>query len=655
MEFRWADFDGFHHVLQKQRAFSGLSLGSCFNPDGDPAGEEKISTLLNRELDRRSSSGRRIRNSKDFANEFVVTKGLSQTAVSRLKNLEGLPSLLLNVTGRRKRLSESDKRRRNPAVNEEAHDEETKRVVFVWEDDSEEEEESSSLCIGSRVSSRWSPNSGRHSFDDEPSLDSHFRDIKVDPVSTLRSHRTVSKSLDFGGGKRSDGSYSPPPLRKDRLLLEPGYFPGGPVVDFKPTSHGKEKDSFFDHEESSPDEARETGTATTTTTTTKSSGFKMPPRRSSSWIRYPFPGMMMDRKCDSSELTDRFRELEIVDRETPDKTRIGSDVLPLLGTSSSGGWKVSKTHRTSSSRSRSRRSRRRVVALNEPSHPGTVSKFKLLPTPRKKVYRPSEIDEVANSSALFELKMEANVKDFFKPKRVVTIQSAAAVGNPVSSSPRRNHPMPYSESDDDREDSCNQDVAAAEGRLPPSSQSHSTTSLETSRDVENVEFDVKSKLVGDQYPEHSGVFPSKERVIWLLSKDLSLKCEGWEYSYVLKVLSQSGMEEESSPNGPLNPSLFDNIEKKYGEETARLRSERMFIFDCINSAIAEASGGGQHVGDAWGGDSRRREADAIGREIEASVTDALVNEFVFEWKRIAVVPTRRPHGGNEMSRIVGRA
>ncbi|KAL0344569.1 UNVERIFIED_CONTAM: protein TRM32 [Sesamum radiatum] len=75
-----------------------------------------------------------------------------------------------------------------------------------------------------------------------------------------------------------------------------------------------------------------------------------------------------------------------------------------------------------------------------------------------------------------------------------------------------------------------------------------------------------------------------------------LGTEGWEVSYILDVLMHSGIEDSGldmfgmmwySPNCPLDPMLFDELEKKYSYEITQLRSERRLLFDGINSALLE--------------------------------------------------------------------
>ncbi|KAL6987529.1 hypothetical protein U1Q18_013274 [Sarracenia purpurea var. burkii] len=72
--------------------------------------------------------------------------------------------------------------------------------------------------------------------------------------------------------------------------------------------------------------------------------------------------------------------------------------------------------------------------------------------------------------------------------------------------------------------------------------------------------------------------------------------ESWESSYLVDVLTYSGFENINpdtfvstwhSPDCPLDPSVFENLEKQYRDETTWLRSERKLLFDCINSGICD--------------------------------------------------------------------
>ncbi|KAK9669759.1 hypothetical protein RND81_13G152800 [Saponaria officinalis] len=76
----------------------------------------------------------------------------------------------------------------------------------------------------------------------------------------------------------------------------------------------------------------------------------------------------------------------------------------------------------------------------------------------------------------------------------------------------------------------------------------------------------------------------------------------WESSYLLDVLTYSGLDEIDgdvfletwhSPNCPISPWVFNNLEKKYSEWKPCLRSERKLLFDRINAEIIHVFS--QHV------------------------------------------------------------
>lgn len=69
--------------------------------------------------------------------------------------------------------------------------------------------------------------------------------------------------------------------------------------------------------------------------------------------------------------------------------------------------------------------------------------------------------------------------------------------------------------------------------------------------------------------------------------------ESWEFSYVADVLLASGYEESEpeifimkwhSPDCPVGPSVFEELEKTYGDDVSSL-SKRKLLFDLINSGI----------------------------------------------------------------------
>ncbi|KAI7990529.1 hypothetical protein LOK49_LG12G01102 [Camellia lanceoleosa] len=72
--------------------------------------------------------------------------------------------------------------------------------------------------------------------------------------------------------------------------------------------------------------------------------------------------------------------------------------------------------------------------------------------------------------------------------------------------------------------------------------------------------------------------------------------ESWESFYLGDVLIDFGYDDADpytfvstwySLDCPLDPCLFDNLEKKYSNETTPLRSERKLLFDRINYGLFE--------------------------------------------------------------------
>ncbi|XP_051131136.1 uncharacterized protein LOC127251471 isoform X2 [Andrographis paniculata] len=72
--------------------------------------------------------------------------------------------------------------------------------------------------------------------------------------------------------------------------------------------------------------------------------------------------------------------------------------------------------------------------------------------------------------------------------------------------------------------------------------------------------------------------------------------KGWEIPYTVDVLISAGLQDLEfnmlrtawhSPDCPLDPDLFDALEKKYKNDTGEMRSERRLLYDRINSALLE--------------------------------------------------------------------
>ncbi|OIT01236.1 PREDICTED: uncharacterized protein LOC109229535 [Nicotiana attenuata] len=76
----------------------------------------------------------------------------------------------------------------------------------------------------------------------------------------------------------------------------------------------------------------------------------------------------------------------------------------------------------------------------------------------------------------------------------------------------------------------------------------------------------------------------------------SLRSQSWQTSYTLDVLTNSGLRASDpdtfvtschSLESPLDPWIFDNLEKKYTDETTGPRYERQMLFDRINISLLE--------------------------------------------------------------------
>ncbi|RWW16579.1 hypothetical protein BHE74_00002692 [Ensete ventricosum] len=155
-----------------------------------------------------------------------------------------------------------------------------------------------------------------------------------------------------------------------------------------------------------------------------------------------------------------------------------------------------------------------------------------------------------------------------------------------------------------------------------------------------------------------------------------------EYTYLLDILIFSGVHSAKQdslrdacylPEYPVNPTLFEKLEKKYGKLVAWSRSERKLMFDLSNSILAEILApcmdlhpwvnSTRRIGPMWGseglvektwqmlvkkrielgaGNSENKvldtkwfnlggNIDEMGREIERTLKEALLEELVEEF------------------------
>lgn len=77
---------------------------------------------------------------------------------------------------------------------------------------------------------------------------------------------------------------------------------------------------------------------------------------------------------------------------------------------------------------------------------------------------------------------------------------------------------------------------------------------------------------------------------------LSRSQQSWDSCYVVDVLIHSGLNNADpdtflaawhTPECPLSPSVFEELEKMYNDQTSPLKSERRLLFDRISGGILE--------------------------------------------------------------------
>ncbi|KAK8510258.1 hypothetical protein V6N13_103852 [Hibiscus sabdariffa] len=63
--------------------------------------------------------------------------------------------------------------------------------------------------------------------------------------------------------------------------------------------------------------------------------------------------------------------------------------------------------------------------------------------------------------------------------------------------------------------------------------------------------------------------------------------ESRDFSYLVDVLTEAGFHDRHFPETPMSLSVFETLEKKYGEQMSWNRSARRLLFDRINSGLME--------------------------------------------------------------------
>ncbi|KAI9121975.1 hypothetical protein K1719_006664 [Acacia pycnantha] len=105
------------------------------------------------------------------------------------------------------------------------------------------------------------------------------------------------------------------------------------------------------------------------------------------------------------------------------------------------------------------------------------------------------------------------------------------------------------------------------------------------------------KLESEEYGEGLMLISSDEDGGDLgISEGNGLNGDSWESSYIIDVLSESGIDGTYplaysggwySPECPVSPTVFDELEKRYSDCTACSRPERRMLFDSVNSGIVK--------------------------------------------------------------------
>lgn len=97
---------------------------------------------------------------------------------------------------------------------------------------------------------------------------------------------------------------------------------------------------------------------------------------------------------------------------------------------------------------------------------------------------------------------------------------------------------------------------------------------------------------GDNEKGSSTDVPKYDKKLW----DMSRPQESRDYSYLVDVLDEANLSDRSLDNlyetwlsteYPVDPSLFEALEKKYGKQASWLKSDRRLLFDRINSGLKE--------------------------------------------------------------------
>ena len=116
------------------------------------------------------------------------------------------------------------------------------------------------------------------------------------------------------------------------------------------------------------------------------------------------------------------------------------------------------------------------------------------------------------------------------------------------------------------------------------------------------------KLESDEYVEGPMIVSDEDggegSTGMLEDKGLRRTEDSWECSYIIDVLSESGIDGAQpdtiselwhSLECPVSLSVFDELEKRYGDWTTCSRSQRRLLFDRINLGIVKINEQCTHV------------------------------------------------------------
>lgn len=107
--------------------------------------------------------------------------------------------------------------------------------------------------------------------------------------------------------------------------------------------------------------------------------------------------------------------------------------------------------------------------------------------------------------------------------------------------------------------------------------------------MDDEEFDLNVSSDEDCGKESIDNFKEKKGIVGLSRTE-----ESRDFSYVVEVLTEAGISNSSllrdfstwqSAEYPISPSVFDTLEKKFGEQQLWKRSERRLLFDRINLGL----------------------------------------------------------------------